>query len=98
MASSQSAEKEAPPLADARVGNRMNEKLERIYGRAVRLVTGSLLVLVGLYFIVWMVLHTVTGVHMSDKPSNFEWFLFFIIQPFIAVLLMYSGYRLLKRR
>jgi small-conductance mechanosensitive channel len=87
-----------PALVEPHVGNRMNERLERIYGRAARLVSGSLLILVGLYFIAWMVLQTVTGVHMPDKPSHFEWFLFFIIQPFIAVLLMYGGYRLLKRR
>jgi hypothetical protein len=76
----------------------MNEKLERIYGRTARCLSGGLLILVGLYIVTWMVLHAVTGTHMSDNPSHFEWLLFFIIQPIIGVFLMYGGYRLLKRR
>jgi hypothetical protein len=61
----------------------MKEGLKRILGRTGDFLFGGLFILVGIWIIVFIVAHVVTGVHLPEQPSPLVWLLL-LLQAFLG--------------
>ncbi len=74
----------------------MKEGRKRILGRTGDFLFGGLFILVGIWIIVFIVAHVVTGVHLPEQPSPLVWLLL-LLQAFLGMFLVDLGYRFLKK-